>query len=48
VLLSGLAYAMSAVWSTPDVWLIPKLLVIMAMIPVGFVLLGEFDHNERV
>lgn len=46
VLLSGLAYAMAAAWSSPDLWLIPELLVIMAMIPLGFWLLGEFDRAE--
>lgn len=46
VLLCTLTYLVTTLWPTPGLWVIPKLLVIMLMIPIGFSLLGEFTPTE--
>jgi O-antigen/teichoic acid export membrane protein len=40
-------YMAAVFWPTPDLWLIPKLLALVALVPVGFGLLGEFSARER-
>ena len=46
-LLAPACYAAAILWPTPDLWLIPKLLALVALVPIGFWLLGEFDAHER-
>ena len=46
-LLCGLAYLAAASWSTPGLWVVPKLLMIILAIPLAFLLLGELDARER-
>ncbi len=47
LVVSGLAYSAAIFWPTPGFWVVPKLIVIIAMIALGFVLLGEFSKKER-
>ena len=44
--LCGLAYVAAMMLPTPGFWVIPKLLAIIVMIPIGFGLLGEFSSRE--
>lgn len=46
VLLCAVAYAIAVVWPAAGLWIVPKLIAITIMIPVGFLLLGEFDARE--
>jgi O-antigen/teichoic acid export membrane protein len=45
-LVCALAYAVSALWPTPGFLLLLKLLAIILVIPLAFVLLGEFSKRE--
>jgi hypothetical protein len=44
--LCGLAYVAAMMLPTPGFWVIPKMLAIIIMIPLGFGLFGEFSPKE--
>lgn len=46
ILVCGLAYALAAYWFVPGFWLLLKLLAIALVIPLAFLLLGEFSASE--
>lgn len=47
VLLCGLAYLTAVLVPGPGIWVVPKLVIIMLLIPAGFVLLGELSGPEQ-
>ena len=46
VLISGMAFGLATLWSTPDFWVLVKLAVISLSIPASYLLLGELSTEE--
>lgn len=46
ILISGVAFTLAALWSTPSLLLFLKLPLIVLFIPLAFLLLGEFKADE--
>lgn len=46
VLLCVLTYVLAVFWHASGFWVVPKLIAIAAMIPVGYGLMGEFSVGE--
>lgn len=46
LLVCGGMYAVATHWSVPSFWLLPQLLLLALMVPLVFLLLGEFSRQE--
>ncbi|MEM9090690.1 MAG: oligosaccharide flippase family protein [Cyanobacteria bacterium P01_F01_bin.53] len=46
LLVCGAMYALAIHWSVPSLWLLPQLLLLALMIPLLFLILGEFNRKE--
>jgi O-antigen/teichoic acid export membrane protein len=44
--LTACAYVLAATWPAPGAWLLLKLLAVCLLVPVAYLLLGEFDARE--